>query len=174
MKIKTRKSKKFILIATSVAVLLLASASASAYFLTTTKDEQVTAPMTVEDRPVGDINYDTPTPDEENPTIDPPGNTTGQDSLIGVSISYAGGSPLQVRVLIDEVLSTGTCMLSITSGSKEIVSQTAEVFPSSSSTTCKGFTVDNAALTKGTTYTIKVTVESTDKKGTATKEITAQ
>ncbi len=129
----------------------------------------------IEDKPVGEVNYDQPSSEQENPPLDnlpttPTSPNENQGKSINAFISYAGGSPLQVRVVINEILASGTCSLSLTRNGTVVHTETVDVFPASSSTTCKGFTVDTSSFKQGA-YTATITVKSNDRTGTATKEI---
>jgi hypothetical protein len=171
VKTKTRNNKRTLVITVSATLLSIGLACIATYYISSSNKTATQPTHTqIEERPVGDINYSAPTEDEQNPTLDPQQNPEVQDATIGVSITYADGSPLQVRVLIDEILSIGTCTAVITKDSKVVTSQTVEVFAAANSTTCKGFTIDSPTLAKGT-YNVEVTVESGTKKGVASKEV---
>jgi hypothetical protein len=166
------KNNKQIIVLVFIIALAVSIASAYAFFTINSGPSviQQTSPE-IKERPIGDIDYGTPSVEEQNPTLDPQKIPQDEISTVGVTISYAGGSPLQIRILIDGILQSGTCSLSISKNSKEIISQTAEIFATASSTTCKGFTIDSTTLEKGT-YTIKIDVESAGIKGTASQKVT--
>lgn len=165
-----------IIVITLAALLVLGGSSYYAY--TSHENSQKTSQKssaTAEDRPVGDTNYDKPTDAQQNPATDqtptqPQTPQQAQGAPIPVVISYAGGSPLQVRVVMSEILSSGTCTLSLQKGGTTVTTQTADVFPTASSTTCKGFTVDTSSLAKGN-YTVTITVESGNRTGSASSNI---
>lgn len=126
--------------------------------------------------PVGEINYDEPTKDQRSPATDPmPDEGTPQvvstEKPIPVVITYAGGAPLQVRVISDELLANGSCTLSLQQNGVSKYEQTVEVFPTARTTTCKGFTVDSTSLPKGG-YTATVRMISGDRTGQASTEVT--
>lgn len=170
-----RKSSKNLVIWVSLSVVIIVGIITYFLFIKPQIDSGAknadTQTLEVEDRPVGDINYDTPTTDEQNPTLDPATPAPVPGSAIPVSITYAGGSPLQVRVLINEVVATGTCKLEVSRGSTQVTTQTVNIFNGANSTTCQGFTVDATLLNNGP-YKIIVTVSSDGRQGTSTKEIT--
>lgn len=182
MKIKYNASKRkwYILLATLVAV---AIGGLAFYFFVINPNQSIlqmdeagnkTTKINKKESPLGEVNYGSPSKNEENPTLDPqqePSNHKSPSSPIGVIISHAGGSPLQIRVLIQEILSEGTCRLSLrkTTDSNPIT-QTVEVFPSASSATCRGFTIDTATMQKGN-YVINITVTSGSRTGTVSQEI---
>jgi len=128
------------------------------------------------DTPVGEINYDEPTKDQRSPATDPmPDEDTPQvastEKPIPVVITYAGGTPLQVRVISDELLANGSCVLSLQQNGVSKYEQTVEVFPTARTTTCKGFSVDTASLPKGN-YSATVRIISGDRAGQASTEVT--
>lgn len=130
----------------------------------------------IKDKPVGQIDYGKPSADQTKPATDNLPTTSSPSSTtatkpIPTQISYAGGSPLQVRVVISEILSTGSCTLTLQKSGSTVTTQTVDVFPTASSSTCKGFTVDTSSLPKGV-YSISVTVNSSDRKGTAVSTVT--
>lgn len=169
------KKKKTVLLSTLIGLVLLVGLSTYFIFIKPqvekSPDDTTTPSLEIDDKPVGDVNYDAPSPDEENPALDPPTNTSPEPgSSIPVSITYAGGSPVQVRVLIGEVLSTGTCTLIVSKGSSQVTSQTVSIFNASNTTTCQGFSIDSGLFSSGS-YKITVTVTSNSREGTASREM---
>lgn len=126
----------------------------------------------IDDRPVGEVDYDAPTEAESDPATDnlPTGPDPAASGTIPMSITYAGGSPLQVRIVANEILSSGSCELRLERGGQPTVTQNAETFVATSYTTCKGFTIDTSELAKGT-WNLTVDVRSGDRRGSASKEI---
>jgi hypothetical protein len=171
VKTNIRNNKKRLTIAITAILLALGISLIAIYYISNgSKSNSQPTPAQIEERPVGDIDYGAPSDDEQNPTLDPQENFNEQDGSIGVSITYADGTPLQIRILIDEVLPNGTCTAVITKDSKTIATQTVDIFATSNSTTCKGFTIDSPVLSEGV-YNVEVTVKSDDKTGTASKQV---
>lgn len=176
MRIKTKHSPLKTIIIVVVSLLLLAM-GVTFYFFFQNKhnDTSTSPPATVKDRPVGETNYDKPTEQQQNAATDePPANSDTQQSeskAIPVVITYASGSPLQVRVMMSEIISDGTCTLRLQKSDSSIMTQTVDVFPTASSTTCKGFTVDTSKIPKGA-YKVIVDVKSNGRTGSASSDIT--
>lgn len=94
---------------------------------------------------------DTPTPDTSGP-LD-----------VGFSAVNQNGDVLQVRIMVQEVLSSGECTLTLTNGAKT-VTKTAAVYPTASISTCKGFDVPVSELSSGA-WNLTVDVVSNDRNG---------
>jgi hypothetical protein len=101
--------------------------------------------------------------------ITKPGDTKG---TVTVTISAANQNDgvLQVRTLISAIASSGNCTLSLTKDGMTI-SRTSEIQSLPSSSTCKGFDIPEAELTKGT-WTAKLIFENETIKGETTRNIT--
>lgn len=165
-----------------VLVLALAAAGLLAYgiFLrpnTNSDSSQKTTvkTTTIEDKPVGEVDYSSPTKEEQTPATDssptqPLPTSTPSTVPIPVTFSNLSGSPLEVRVLISEILPSGSCTLTLQKTGASDITRTAETFPTSSYTTCKGFTVDTTGMQKGT-WKATVTVTSGDRTGSVTDEV---
>lgn len=178
---KKNRNKKIVVICI-IATTILASAFAFFYFkdgpssFVKDKEDNKTDTLTTKDRPVGEVNYSSPDSSQENPALDrnegssmaTPAHSDTK-TIIPVTLSYVGGSPLQVKVLISELLQTGSCSLVLSRSGSAPIQQNVETFPTSSSTTCQGFTIDEN-LTPGT-WNVNVTVTSGDRVGSATKDI---
>lgn len=181
---KIPKSRRFSKRAVAIlATIVVLAAAAAVYFLwvrpsATDKDgirvveRDGKTTVEIDDKPVGEVDYGAPSDEDANPVTDnlptaPDPNATG---TIPMSITYAGGTPLQVRVVANEILSSGTCDLRLERSGQPTISQTAETFVATSYTTCKGFSVDTTGVAKGN-WNLTVTIKSGDRQGTATKEI---
>lgn len=85
---------------------------------------------------------------------------------VGFSAVNQNDSKLQVRVMIEEVLSSGQCNLTLTDSSKT-VTKSAAVYPTASISTCQGFDIPVSELSNGT-WNITVNVISGGRNGQAT------
>lgn len=139
---------------------------------------QMDAPvLTTPNRGVGETDYSEPKKDEQSPKLDSgdetPKNLTPQQNVpasdpIAVSITHAGGSPLQVGVVINEMLSEGTCTLTLSRAGLADVTQSVTIFNGPSYTTCQGFTINN--LQSGT-WKLTISVKSGNRSGSVTKDV---
>lgn len=99
-----------------------------------------------------------------------PNMTSG---LTGV-ITYAGvvSEKIVIRVNINQYLSDGKCVLKILNGKDEIIySDEAKIVSSASTSTCEGFDILKAEFEEGT-YSIIVDLNTNEKKGTISGEVT--
>ncbi|MBQ3294567.1 hypothetical protein IJG98_02470 [Candidatus Saccharibacteria bacterium] len=81
-------------------------------------------------------------------------------SLTGsLTTARFSGDKLIVRVNIDQYLSSGTCTLTISSGSNQLV-KTANLIPSAATSTCEGFDVPSSELS-GFNRPLSVTINLT-------------
>jgi len=97
----------------------------------------------------------------DTPTPDPSGALT-----VGFSAVNQNDGKLQIRVMIEDVLSSGQCNLALTDGNKN-VTKSAAVYASASVSTCQGFDVPVSELSNGT-WNITVNITSGDRTGQAT------
>ena len=68
-----------------------------------------------------------------------------------------------IRTTINQSLSSGTCNLSISNGSKT-VTRSGQITPNPSSSTCEGFDIPTSELGSGN-WTITIKVTSGDRSG---------
>jgi len=154
MKIKNKKSfsiKKFI-IPTLVIIALgggvYAYALSNNFFTANTPDNQSSDFISPND----------PVPDGLNPTDDTNKETLGEETVppvagdrdVTITAASVNSDVLQIRALIQGVVSGGTCDLSIVQNGAAVLSESAEVQPGPSSSTCQGFDVNVASLPAGT------------------------
>lgn len=92
-------------------------------------------------------------------------NTNRSNSLTGVitTKSVASGS-LTIRNTINQLVDTGSCKLTLTSGSRT-VTRSVEIIQNPSSSTCAGFDVPVAELGQGQ-WSIQIDITSGDKQAT--------
>jgi len=154
MKIKNKKSfsiKKLIIPALVIIAIgggVYAYALYNNFFETETQKEQSIQPSSVND----------PVPDGLNPTDDTNKETLGEETVppvagdrdVTITAASVNSDVLQIRALIQGVVSGGTCDLSIVQNGAAVLSESAEVQPGPSSSTCQGFDVNVASLPAGT------------------------
>ncbi len=92
-------------------------------------------------------------------------NTNRSNSLTGVitTKSVASGS-LTIRNTVNQLVNTGSCKLTLTSGSRT-VTRSVEIIQNPSSSTCAGFDVPVAELGQGQ-WSIQIDITSGDKQAT--------
>lgn len=101
-------------------------------------------------------------PDNE----DTPGADNSSDSLsVSFSTINQNENGLQIRVMIQEVFTDGTCVVTLTH-EDQVVTKTASIYPMASVSTCKGFEIPIAELSAGT-WNIEATVTNHDRSGQA-------
>ena len=179
MKISENKkaSKRKILIALSVVVVLLLAAGAIFAYassswpfdsLSQTKDSQ-----TETTSPLGTPQETTP---EDKDPVKAPSQYEGSDpntsaSLTGfISYSSVMDGNLVIRITIDQAVSSGTCKLTLTKGSAS-VTKTSTIVANPSSSTCSGFDVPTTELSSGV-WDVQINITSEDKKGIINGETT--
>lgn len=89
------------------------------------------------------------------------------DSPISVLITRASRQSVGVYI---EKLNEGSCSLSVIQNGSEKISMNAKVIPQKDYSTCEGFEIDSTKL-NGSTFTVKVTVSSSGRTGSATQEV---
>jgi len=89
------------------------------------------------------------------------------ETLTGdITNDEVSGDTLRVRVSIDQYLTSGTCELTLTSGSKTYT-DTANIIPDASTSTCEGFDIPVSKLSSGD-WNIKIQLSSNNKTGLIT------
>lgn len=178
-KLKRTRSKK-ILSLVIIAVILVAAASVGYYYMRQNSkssiESQENAKTTTE--VANEMPDPVPaTPDEEadasqtkQSTVDKAKTPSPSPTALGVSFTAANqaGNTLQVRLKIDQIISQGTCTLTLKKDGKT-VTKTASVYASASLSTCKGFDVPLSELSAGT-WQLSATVSSNSLKGSATSQ----
>lgn len=180
MKIKKTKKKSPKKLIISLVIILLVALGIGAYFLISQKDEQNSQKDTKttvsqqkkkdsskNDKSEDSVDSTSPIEHEAEKEILPAyegENPNNSQSLTGV-INYAGVSndTLMIRTTINQSLSSGTCNLSISNGSKT-VTRSSQIAPNPSSSTCEGFDIPASELGSGN-WTITIKVTSGDRSG---------
>ena len=188
MRITTpKKSKKKIILATTLLVVVVAGAFVFAYAFrpltgtpaedtkdlkntSSTKGSSTKKDNSKDDDTISNKSEPTVEKEKDNPTQYEGSNPNTSESLTG-SINYLSviDGNLTVRITINQVLSTGSCTLTLTNGNKT-VSRSSSIVQNPSSSTCDGFNVPVSELSSGK-WKASVSVESDNRKGTFTSEV---
>jgi flagellar basal body-associated protein FliL len=178
MEITQKKSKKIYIIITIIAVFVAAlsyyifamngsifgwkfkKADDSSINLAPPTDEQTKAGQQVKQETI-ENNQGKP-----NSSDDTPDTTTSDTLSVGFSAVNQNDNKLQVRIMVQEVPSSGTCTLTLTNGS-QTVTKTASVYPTAAISTCQGFDVPVSELSSGA-WSVTVDVVSGTKNGRVT------
>jgi hypothetical protein len=177
MKINKPKNKKTIIILGLSTIILIGAAYAGAAFMYKWYPFQV-SPQPIEEQ-VNNVNYEEATKEQQNaPTemTEEGSKNQPQDSTqdtITVAITSSQVDPsgaLRIGTIIQTLVSSGECTLSVKKGNQEVDLQKADVQALSNSSTCKGFTVPAIKLTSGT-YTLTVSYAGDKGKGSAQTEV---
>lgn len=182
MKIKTNSKKlspkKILLMA--IALLLLVSLSCVVYvyafngsilgWSASSKDE-------ASDSSDQTVDTDNTSDTEETPADNPskgldPSNEVPENITVIFSATNQTDTTLQIRALIEAVLGSGQCVLTLTSGSTTLT-KTASVQALASSSTCTGFDIPLTELSAGE-WQLNLVVTSGSSKGSVEKGITVQ
>lgn len=159
MKIKhTLNNTKVIIIAAVLLAIAAGGVTAYAYMQSVNNTDDSSTKKEEDERRVNDIDYNPPTSeqieagnDKKTETIENETTSPQPVSTLTVSLtaSQQNGSVVQIRTLLDSVVSGGTCQLELTKGSTTI-KRTASIQALSSSSTCQGFDIPTSELSAGT------------------------
>lgn len=179
MKINKPKNKKTIIVLGLSAVLLIGAAYAGLAFMYKWYPFQV-SPQPIEEQ-VNNVNYEEATKEQQSaPTemTEEGSKNLPQDTeqnTVSVAITSSQIDPsgaLRIGTIIQTLVSSGECTLSVKKGTQEVDTQKAEVQAMSNASTCKGFTVPAGKLPSGT-YTLTVSYVGDKGKGSAQTEVAA-
>lgn len=184
MKLATQKNKlKTPIILTLVAIVLLVAGSfayvyafnGSIFGWSATSEENssqnidTNAPSDEEIDAGQGIKEDVVNNDQEGK---PSQDNTGNAPVLSASITAANqtSDQLQIRTLIESVVTGGTCTLTVAMGETEI-NQSANIQALANASTCMGFDVPRSSLSPGT-WTITITINTPNGNVTLTNEVT--
>lgn len=189
MKVRKKSNKK--VIAITIGALTLVAASIAIYFWfysspesqeTHTNhpenhntDEKSIKPQNQSSNKSIDEPKDTelPVPHEKQKDIPQPyeGKDVNEaDSLTGtITYSSVVGNNLIIRTTINQMLGSGVCELTLTSGDST-VTKTANIIQNPSSSTCEGFSVPTSELSKGN-WNISIKIRSDKRNGTLAGDV---
>lgn len=113
-----------------------------------------------------------PNTSSDETTTENGNNAPDSSNTLAASITAASqnGSTLQIRTLIEEVVSGGNCTLTLTQDTKK-VTKNASTQALSSSSTCQGFDVATSELAPGS-WTITIDITTSGKTAHLNKVIT--
>lgn len=178
MQTKNQRKKRLRIIIT--AVLLLACIVLSISFLVyqnkASKSEGVSPPSNTSN--LNNIDYGPPTDEQQNAVRDNDVKTQDPVSLpnngspipLSFTATAQNGSTLQTRVLIHELLGSGTCTLTLTKQGQDSITATSTTQALPSSSTCQGFNTPTDNLEKGI-WKVTVSVSSHNRSGSVEKDI---
>ena len=180
---RIRKNNKKRKIATLCITLLTLIVCAALYFYFSYSQDN--NPINSKTAPTGTISYDEPSKseinaatdikdedDNKNQETDKTGDSNKSiDQELSAFITLASGNPLRIRVLINELVSSGTCNLLVKNSSGiDVYSAEATITNLPSSSSCAGFNVTET-LPSGD-YTIIIDIMSENNKSVRlTKEV---
>lgn len=104
-------------------------------------------------------------PQHEGPSPDASSSLTGS-----INYSAVAGNNLIIRTTINQTVNSGTCSLSLTSGSKN-VTRSSNIAQNPSSATCEGFDIPVSELGTGT-WNITININGDGKTGSLTGSVT--
>lgn len=175
------KNKKVIIITAVVAVLLLGSVFVYALQnrtpgdsgQPTTSDDSKEKPATESDSPTPETPPTGKTPESKSDTPPAPVPSSEGKDIVEVAITSTAqnSTTLQIRTVIYSVQGSGTCTLSLARSGYETITQTAEIQPLPSTSTCKGFDIPLTQLAPGN-WQATLTFSNNSVAGTTTKDIT--
>lgn len=126
-----------------------------------------------EDEESGETEATSSTASDGTPLTNEGGNPNSSATLTGaITYSDVSDGSLMIRTNIDQYLTSGTCELKMVSNTISGVSytQTVNLVPSVSSSTCDGFDYPVAELRSGN-YSITIKLTSGEKSGTLTGSV---
>lgn len=183
MKINTTRNRKYKnkkMLLASLGLLLILGLATGAYFVLRPKSNQAIEQTSQENSAPSsnqDVNNDAPTDEQvesgNRQKQDSVTNETPQSENIAVIFTAVNQteSTLQVRVLLEPLVSdSGECILTLSKQNERIV-KTAGVQALASSSTCRGFDVALGELSAGT-WNLNVAVHSGSLSGSNSQEIT--
>jgi len=165
---KQPHKKRIILISLLAVALVLASVGAFLYFKQTQNKAVNISPAKDTQQINTDIqpadNVDTKTPAQTTE----PTKSTSDDIPASITALSQNTTNLEVRVLINIILSEGECKLSLTKGSTNI-QKSSGIQASSSSSTCQGFSIPLSELSAGS-WNASIVITSAGKTTTLSRD----
>lgn len=173
MNIKNKKSSSIKKLIIPAIILLVIGGSAYAYALSSnyfsannSTNESQDLPESPND-PVPETPVNpTDNTDKENLGEEPSGSSNELPAII-LTAAALNGDTLQARALIQGVIGSGICTLTIKKGSQSIVSETAAIQPGPSTSTCRGFdtpvsSIGSGAVSVSISYTVNGETRSSE------------
>ncbi|MDB5179802.1 MAG: exported protein of unknown function [Candidatus Saccharibacteria bacterium] len=178
IRVKNKKTRKKLLLTTLIVVIILVLGYG--VFASQAKIWPFLSANTVNLSPASDTEKSTgeqiksdsvnssPQPSKQSPSNDANPSTTTTSVLF--SSTTQDTTTYHVRVLIESVLNTGTCSLTLVKSGQQTYTATADIQPGPSSSTCKGFDIPLSSIATGN-WNATVTVTSSGTSGAASQEI---
>ncbi len=182
MKISKPKNLRPVLIVASVIGLVLVASLA--YLYRPSSQTSVSLPPT--NNPVGEakVNLDKPTQDQIDAGSDAKkqalekgleannGSSADKITTLTVTSSNVSSSRLSLRIFIQDIVSGGTCILTMTNSQTATrIDEIAEVQPLPNGAACKGFDVDISRLSDSSEWSTEITYKGDIFSGRVTKEV---
>lgn len=181
MNIKKHKQKKWIIIAI-ISALLIGGSIAGVLYLTN-RDRPAVDDSSNEPDYTRKVDLEAATDDQqkagsdikkdslEKDQAENQGDST-QDIPVSITAANQNGGTLQIRSLIESIISDGTCTLTLSREGKKI-SKTSNIQSMSSSSTCQGFDIPVSDLSTGT-WNISLDIATEGKSGVVTRTVDIQ
>lgn len=94
------------------------------------------------------------------------------DEITGyISYSAVNYDNYNIRLTINQYLTSGSCELALTSADGQVITKTAPVVASASTSTCQGFDIPLSELSSSNSWQISINISAEYKKGTITGDI---
>lgn len=178
LKHSPKKSKKIIFLVAGVILVLLLSSGTYAFLRHRDNQQKANQETRQSDAPPEDgaaAETSNPSVEGDKPIVTQyQGDSVSNNPNLTGIINYKSvvGDNLVIRVTIDQVLSSGSCALTLTDASKtKSVTRTADISQNPSSSTCQGFDVPISELKSGE-WSMIVKVNGNNKTGDITGKIT--
>lgn len=159
---KIKKGKKNILIVVGTIILILVCAAVLYLWYS---NVQSPPQEDKDDSPTQSIDYNTPTDEQiedgqntKDRVIEEDKNQGLEESLKVSIHATQNDSQVIIDTLVQDVLDSGTCTLTVTSGSQQ-VTKTADIFANPSSSSCQGFSLKKSELPAGS-WSLKLAVSA--------------
>lgn len=184
MRVQKKTPKKALII--TLSALLVVVAGATTYAIISQGNDSSEKADTSQSASKTDDTTNTAT---SSSSEEPTSSSTGHESQKNIQPSYEGedantsevltgvinykavvGSNLSLRTTINQTLSSGTCKLTLSNGSK-VVTKSSAIMQNPSSSTCEGFDIPISELGSGT-WSLEVVVTSGDRTGTLKDSVT--
>lgn len=174
MKINKAKSKKSLLVALSVALLVVlvpiliyaSSQLPPVSNLPKSDDSSADEPATVSDEELSEEANNAPTTNPDK-ALEPETPQTGNFSVIISSLNVSEET-VRIRILIQSIISGGVCDLTLRSGGS-VITKSVSTQASANTSTCQGFDIPVSELGAGQ-WTVDVNVRQNTSTGNATGE----
>lgn len=177
MKLKSKSSKKKIILITAGVVLLALAGTAFAIYGANQEAQQTQDTAQFQDaNPISGESKEKQQSheDEHKEHSADSHNDAAPDTSLNVTFTsvFQMDSVVRVRAEVDALIEGGTCKLTLVKGSS-IVTKTAATYPTANVSTCQGFDVATSELASGTwDVTLEITKDTQSGKTSTTVDVT--